>query len=58
MTSQDYRAARVERGSQQKVAAMLGVSYHTVQRRESGESPINTEAVRALLSLPVKGKKK
>jgi len=53
----EYKSARQLRGTQQGVAAILGVDYRTIQRREAGEIPVTQEALRALLSLPKKRKK-
>lgn len=58
MTPAEYKAARQERGTQQGVAALLGVRLSTVQRRESGEIAITREAEIALLSLPLRKKKR
>lgn len=54
MTPAEYRTARQERGSQEKVAALLGVARSTVERREKGKMPITREACLALLALPKK----
>ena len=51
MTPCEYKTERQKRGTQQGVAALLGVDYHTIQRRESGEIKITREAEIALLSL-------
>jgi helix-turn-helix protein len=51
MSPMEYRAARVERGSQVAVAAKLGVDRNTITRREMGSVPVTMEAARALLSL-------
>lgn len=51
MTPAEYKAARQERGTQQGVAALLGVRLSTIQRRESGEIKITREAEIALLAL-------
>lgn len=51
MTPQEYKAARKERGTQKGVAALLGVDYRTIQRREANEIEITQEAELALLSL-------
>jgi hypothetical protein len=50
MTPAEYRFARQQRGTQQGVALALGVDYHTIQRRESGEIKITREAEIALMS--------
>ena len=52
MTSTEYQSARKERGTQDSVAALLGVSRVTVARREIGEIPVTREAELALLSIP------
>jgi transcriptional regulator with XRE-family HTH domain len=57
MTPAEYRAARVERGSQQKVADQLGVAQNTVSRREIGKIDVTREAELALLGLPKLRKK-
>jgi DNA-binding transcriptional regulator YiaG len=57
MTPAEYKKARQERGTQQGVAALLGVDYHTIQRRESGQIKITKEAKIALLSIKPKSKK-
>lgn len=51
MTPEQYKAKRQQRGTQQGVALALGVDYHTIQRRESGEIKITREAEIALFSL-------
>lgn len=57
MRPEDYKAARKLRGTQQEVAAQLGVHQVTVARRETGALPISTEAEMALLSIPKKRKR-
>lgn len=52
MTPEAYKTERQRRGTQQGVAAMLGVDYRTIQRREAGEIEITREAQLALLALP------
>jgi DNA-binding XRE family transcriptional regulator len=63
MTTQEpheiYRALRERCGSQIAVAKVLGVTWRTLQRREAGQSPINTEAwiaVRVLSCFPALSK--
>ena len=56
MTPEEYKQARKARGTQQEIAAVLGLNYRTIQRREAGASEITAEAVIALLSLPAKHK--
>jgi hypothetical protein len=58
VTSIEYKAARRLRGTQQGVALLLGVNWHTVQKREGGSTPITQEAALALLALPKKRKKR
>jgi DNA-binding transcriptional regulator YiaG len=52
MTATEYKAARIERGSQVVVAAKLGVRQATISDRERGASPVSKEAALALLALP------
>ncbi len=58
MIAPEYKAARQLRGTQQGVAAKLGVHYHTIQKRESGEIPVTREAALALLAVPKLRKKR
>lgn len=58
MTPDQYKATRKERGTQKGVAALLGVDYRTIQRREAGDIPITEEARRAILSVPLRKKKR
>lgn len=58
MTAAEYKAEREERGTQEGVAALLGISRVSVARRETGEQPISREAELAILSLPKKRKKR
>ena len=51
MTPESYKAERKKRGSQAKVAALLRVRTATISDRETGRTPISTEAWLALLSL-------
>ena len=55
--SQLYRKLRRERGTQEAVAALLGVHPMTISRRERGEMEIPDEALIALKSLPKLPKK-
>lgn len=48
----DYKRERTLRGTQESVAAQLGVDRVTIARRETGALPITREAELALLSLP------
>jgi len=54
MTPEKYKAERAKRGTQESVAARLGVHRVTLAKRESGadDAPITREAWLALLSLP------
>jgi transcriptional regulator with XRE-family HTH domain len=54
MTGAGYKAERERRGTQEEVAALLGVSRVTVARRETGTRPVIREAWIALLALPKK----
>jgi transcriptional regulator with XRE-family HTH domain len=54
MTANDYKTERQKRGTQQDVAALLGVSRVTIARRETGARPIIKEAWLALRALPKK----
>jgi hypothetical protein len=51
MTPAQYKNERQKRGTQQGVAALLGVHYRTVQRREAGDIAITNEAMLAITSL-------
>ena len=51
MTPREYRTLRKSVGTQQKVAADLGVDYRTIQRREYGQIKIPREAEMALRAL-------
>ena len=53
MNHESYKAERKKRGSQAKVAALLRVRVATISDRETGRTPISTEAWLALLSLPL-----
>jgi transcriptional regulator with XRE-family HTH domain len=54
VTADQYKSERQRRGTQQGVAALLGVDYRTIQRRESGEIAITVEAALAIRALPVR----
>lgn len=54
MTNTDYKTEREMRGTQEEVAALLGVSRVTIARRETGTRPVIREAWIALLALPKK----
>lgn len=51
MSPAEYKTEREKRGTQEEVAALLGVSRTTIARRETDALPISVEAERALLSL-------
>ncbi len=55
---EQYKAEREKRGTQAKVAALLGVSRITLARRETGTRPVSRECFLALLSLPLRRKSK
>jgi transcriptional regulator with XRE-family HTH domain len=54
MTATEYKKLRKKRGTQKGVAALLGVDYRTIQRRESGEHRITLEHMLAIRALPLK----
>jgi hypothetical protein len=58
MTPEKYKAERTLRGTQEQVAAKLGVTRVSLARRETGTRPISREAWLALLSLPKRRKAK
>lgn len=53
MTPLEYKTERQKRGSQESVAAQLGVVRSSIARRESGQQPINQEAALAMLAIPI-----
>ena len=59
MTPNDYQRERQLRGTQNSVAAQLGVHAQTIAKRERAapDAPITREAWLALLSLPKKCKR-
>jgi len=57
MNAADYKSERQQRGTQEQVAALLGVSRVSIARRETGEQVITREAQLALLSLRKKRKR-
>jgi hypothetical protein len=59
MTPAEYKSLRQQRGTLKEVAALLGVHWVTLQKRESGASgwPISTEAALAMQSLKPKKKR-
>ena len=58
MTSEEYRTEREKRGTQQGVALRLGIHWRTIQDRENARIPITEEARRAILSVPLRKKKR
>lgn len=58
VTPIQYKREREKRGTQQRVAGLLGVHQVTIARRETGAMPITREAWLALLSLPEPPKSK
>ena len=57
VTAGEYKSERERRGTQEEVAALLGVSRVTIARRETGTRPVIREAWIALLALPKKRKR-
>ena len=57
MTAAEYKSERERRGTQEEVAALLGVSRVSIARRETGARPVILEAWLALLALPKKKKR-
>ena len=57
MTASEYKSERERRGTQEEVAARLGVSRVTIARRETGTRPVIREAWLSLLALPKKRKR-
>ena len=51
MKPEDYKATRERLGTQDEVAAMLGVNRVTVAKRENGTMTITNEAALAIRSL-------
>jgi transcriptional regulator with XRE-family HTH domain len=52
MRPADYKFERERRGTQTRVAALLGVSRVSISRRENGRQKITREAELALVSIP------
>ena len=57
MTPESYKTERQKRGTLKGVAALLGVHWTTVARRESGAIELTNEAALALQSLPLRSPK-
>jgi len=53
MIPSDYKSERQRRGTLKGVAALLGIHWTTLARRESGVIELTTEMVLALCSLPL-----
>ena len=51
MTKEKYKELRKQIGTQQEVAALLDVSYESINRRENGRVRITREAAYALCYL-------
>jgi len=58
MDAATYKIERQKRGTLKGVAALLGVHWTTVARRESGAIEFSNEAVLALQSLPLRSPQK
>lgn len=58
MTHAQYKAARERIGTQEEVAAMLGLNRVTIARRETGALPITREAELAITALKKRRRKK
>ena len=58
MTPNEYRQLRKSAGTQQWVAAALGVDCRTIQRREVGEIKIPREAALALTYIAAADRKR
>ena len=52
MTADEYKSERQKRGTQEQVAALLGLTRSTIIRREKGRLPITTEAALSIQALP------
>ena len=57
MTKETYKIEREKRGTLKDVAALLGVHWTTVARRESGAIELTNEAALALMTLPLRSPK-
>lgn len=54
MTAADYKSKRQQRGTLKSVAALLGIHWTTLARRESGVIEVTTEMALAIRSLPLR----
>lgn len=57
MTPEQYKSARERIGTQEDVAAMLGLNRVTIARRETGALPITREAELAITALKKRRRK-
>jgi hypothetical protein len=58
MNHADYKAERQRRGTLKGVAALLGIHWTTLARRESGVIELTTEMALAIRSLPLRKPKR
>lgn len=58
MTPESYKTERQRRGTLKGVAALLGIHWTTLARRESGVIALTTEIWLALHSLPLRKTKR
>ena len=58
MTSDNYKTERQRRGTLKGVAALLGIHWTTLARRESGVIELTTEMALAIRSLPLRKPKR
>ena len=58
MTFADYKTERQRRGTLKGVAALLGIHWTTLARRESGVIELTTEMALAIRSLPLRKPKR
>lgn len=58
MTAADYKSERQKRGTLKEVAALLGIHWTTLARRESGVIELTTEMALAMSSPPLRKTKR
>jgi hypothetical protein len=58
MSPADYKIERQRRGTLKVVAALLGIHWTTLARRESGVIELTTEMAMAIRSLPLRKPKR
>ena len=58
MTPADYKSERQRRGTLKGVAALFGIHWTTLARRESGVIELTTEMALAIRSLPLRKPKR